>query len=198
MTPAREIGRFFSRWRGYTPIPLLLVLLLLARPTWWSIITGGLLVMGGGLLRVSSASFASRSASIRPAGTEALTTGGPYSFTRNPRYLGGFLAGLGFCLAAWAWMPWMVFAFVAVFSLQYGSIVHLEEESLAGTLGAEYREYSEQVPRWAVRFTPYRPRRPERGDFMRGLRDERRALWSIAFFAGLLVLRGFVFASWLR
>lgn len=198
MTPARKAGRFLFKWRGYTPIPLLLALILLARPTWWSTITGGLVVVGGELLRVSSASFASSPNRIMPAGSGVLITGGPYSFTRHPLYLGSFLVGLGFCLAAWAWMPWMVFAFVAAFSLQYAFIVRLEEEILLEKFGARYREYLNQVPRWAVRFTPYRPRYPEHGDFIWGLKSERRTLQSIAIVTILLILRGFVFSSWLQ
>ncbi len=195
---ALTLGNLFFRWRSYTPIPLLLAALLLARPTWQSMVLGYLVLIGGELLRVSAVGFASGSTRTLKAGVGALITGGPYSYTRNPLYLGNFLISLGLCLASWAWMPWMLFVFVAAFSLQYGFIVHLEEATLAAKLGGEYREYLKQVPRWAVRFTPYRPRHPEHGDFMRGLRSERRTMQSIAIVTVLLILRGFVFSSWLR
>lgn len=198
MPDARKIGELFFRWRSYTPIPLLLAALILARPTWQSMALGYAVLIGGELLRISAVGFASGSTRTLEAGVGALITGGPYSYTRNPLYLGNFLISLGLCLACWAWMPWMVFVFVAAFSLQYGFIVHLEETTLAERLGGEYQEYLKQVPRWAVRFTPYRPRYPEKGDFMRGLKSERRTLQSIAIVTVLLILRGFVFSTWLR
>ena len=195
---ADRIGEAFFRWRSYTPIPLLLAALILARPSWQSMVLGYAVLMGGELLRISAAGFASGATRTLQAGVGSLITGGPYSYTRNPLYLGNFMISLGLCLAAWAWMPWMVFVFVAAFSLQYGFIVRLEERTLAGKLGSEYQEYLRQVPRWAFRFTPYRPRHPETGNFAAGLRSERRTLQSIAIVTILLILRGFVFASWLR
>jgi protein-S-isoprenylcysteine O-methyltransferase Ste14 len=198
MIDALRAGQLFFKWRSYTPIPLLLAALLLARPTWWSMAMGYCLLAGGELLRISAVGFASGSTRTLEAGVGALITGGPYSYTRNPLYLGNFLISLGLCLAAWSWMPWMLFLFVAAFSLQYGFIVHLEETTLAEKLGDQYREYLKQVPRWAFRFTPYHPRYPERGDFMRGLKSERRTLQSIAIVTALLILRGFIFSTWLR
>ncbi len=195
---ALSVGNLFFKWRSYTPIPLLLAALLLARPTWWSMALGYSLLVCGELLRASSVGFASGATRTLQAGVEDLITGGPYSYTRNPLYLGNFLISLGLCLAAWAWMPWMLFVFVAAFSLQYGFIVHLEETTLAGKLGGQYQEYLRAVPRWAFRFTPYSPRYPEKGDFMSGLRSERRTLQSIAIVTVLLILRGFVFSTWLR
>ncbi len=194
----KKIGEFFFRWRSYTPIPLLLAALLLARPTWRSLVLGYALLVGGELLRISAVGFASGATRTLQAGVGRLITGGPYAYTRNPLYLGNFLISLGLCLAAWAWMPWMLFVFVAAFSLQYGFIVHLEEATLAEKLGGEYQDYLKQVPRWGVRFTPYQPQYPEKGDFRRGLRSERRTLQSIAIVTVLLILRGSVFSTWLR
>jgi protein-S-isoprenylcysteine O-methyltransferase Ste14 len=195
---AGRIAQAFFRWRSYTPIPLLLAALLLARPAWWTMALGYALLVCGELLRVSSVGFASGATRTLQPGVGQLITGGPYSYTRNPLYLGNFLISLGLCLAAWAWMPWMLFVFVAAFALQYGFIVRLEETTLAEKLGAEYSDYLRDVPRWAFRFTPYHPRHPERGNFLAGLRSERRTLQSIAVVTVLLIIRGFVFASWLR
>ena len=194
----RKAGELFFKWRSYTPIPLLLAALVLARPTWWSMLLGYAVLAGGELLRISSVGFASGATRTLQAGVGDLITGGPYSYTRNPLYLGNFLISLGLCLAAWAWMPWMVLAFLAAFSLQYGFIVHLEEQVLRDKLGATYDEYFREVPRWSVRLAPFPRRFPERGNFPAGLRSERRTLQSICIVTILLILRGFVFASWLN
>ena len=195
---SQRIGEWFFRWRSYTPLPLLLAALILARPTWRSLAVGYILLIAGELLRISAVGFASGATRTLKVGVGELITGGPYSYTRNPLYLGNFLISLGLCLAAWAWMPWMLFIFIAAFSLQYGFLVNLEETTLERKLGEPYREYLKQVPRWSFRLTPYQPRYPERGDFMGGLKSERRTLQSIAIVTLLLILRGFVFGSWLR
>lgn len=195
---ADRIGEWFFRWRSYTPLPLLLAALILARPSWWSLALGYALLLGGELLRISAVGFASGATRTLRAGVGDLITGGPYSYTRNPLYLGNFMISLGLCLAAWAWMPWMLFVFIAAFSLQYGFIVHLEEKTLAEKIGQPYQDYLRQVPRWSFRLRPYHPRYPEKGDLLKGLRSERRTLQSIAIVTILLILRGFVFSSWLR
>src|SRR5712692_11238828 len=66
--------------------------LLLARPTWRSIVLGSIVVLPGLGIRALASGHVRKN--------EALATSGPYAYTRNPLYLGSFLVGLGFTIAA--------------------------------------------------------------------------------------------------
>jgi len=79
--------------------------------------------------------------------TSALVTSGPYSFTRNPMYLGllGVLVGLG--LVFGALVPLLVGPplFVAVITVLQ---IRPEEQMMVNLFGAEYDEYRRRVRRW--------------------------------------------------
>jgi len=170
------LGNLFFKWRSYTPIPLLLATLILSRPTLWSITVGILVALAGELTRIWAVAYAGGATRTLEPGVGNLITGGPFSYVRNPLYVGNFLLSLGICLAAWPWMPWMAFIFVFAFALQYGFIVAVEEDTIRQSLGETYDEYFRAVPRWLPRFTPYPKRYPEKGDFRAGFRSDRRSI----------------------
>src|ERR1700688_498259 len=75
----------------------------LARPSWWSMGLGAVLILTGLLIRMLASGYVRKN--------ETLATSGPYTYTRNPLYLGSLLMGLGFCVAARSW--WVGMALVA-------------------------------------------------------------------------------------
>jgi len=175
-----DIRKAFFKSRSYTPIPLLIAILVLAEPTLLSLLCGLIVAFAGELLRlwaVRHAGGATRTTGEAGAGTE-LITHGPFAFVRNPLYLGNFLLSLGLCLMAWAWMPWMLLVFIALFALQYGLIISLEEEALQKRFGEIYSAYKANVPRFIPRLTPYDNRDIAGMAWPRALKIEKNSLIS--------------------
>jgi protein-S-isoprenylcysteine O-methyltransferase Ste14 len=86
---------------------------------------------------------------------QRLATSGPYSFTRNPLYLGTLITALG--LAAAARSTGLALLFSALFALVYLPAIELEEQHLTSILPG-YAEFAARVPllipRWPSNFGP--------------------------------------------
>mgnify|MGYP001592915103 CR=1 FL=1 len=182
---------FLFNYRSYTPIPLLLAILILAAPTPASLLGGFALALLGEALRiwaVRHAGGATRTTSGVGAGP-VLITHGPFAYVRNPLYLGNFLLSLGLCLMSWAWMPWMLFVFIALFGWQYWSIISLEEEHLQQRFGQIYTAYLQNVPRFLPRLTPFHRQEAQIMPLARALKIEKNTLFSFAAVALAIFLR---------
>lgn len=152
------------------------VFMLFADPNPMSLLIGGVVAAIGLSIRAWS------SGHIRKG--EALAVAGPYSFTRNPLYLGSFLLGVGFCLAGNVW--WLAVCFGVLFLFVYYPVMRIEAEDLTGAFGDGYREYARNVPMFFPRFSAWR-KTGEKFDFQLYLRyrEYRAALGSL--FAGLIL-----------
>jgi len=181
------LGNLFFKWRSYTPIPLLLATLILAKPTLLTITLGLLVALTGELTRIWAVAYAGGATRTLEPGVGNLITGGPFSYVRNPLYVGNLLLSLGVCLAAWPskWsfvisdavaIPWLLPIFVIAFDIQYGFIVAVEEDTIRQSLGDTYNDYYKAVPRWLPHLTPYPKPYPEKGDFKAGFRSDRRSI----------------------
>jgi len=88
---------------------------------------------------------------------QRLAASGPYSFTRNPLYLGTLVTALG--LAAAARSMGLALLFAILFALVYLPAIELEEQHLAVILPG-YTDFAARVPllfpRWPSRFGPDR------------------------------------------
>jgi protein-S-isoprenylcysteine O-methyltransferase Ste14 len=86
---------------------------------------------------------------------QRLATSGPYSFTRNPLYLGTLITALG--LAAAARSIGLALLFTALFALVYLPAIELEEQHLMAILPG-YAEFASRVPwlfpQWPARVGP--------------------------------------------
>lgn len=84
-----------------------------------------------------------------------LAISGPYSFTRNPLYLGTLITALG--LAAAGRSLGLALLFTALFTLVYLPAIELEEQHLTEILPG-YGEFAARVPlllpRWPSQFGP--------------------------------------------
>ncbi len=88
---------------------------------------------------------------------QRLAISGPYSFTRNPLYLGTLVTALGFAVAARS--AGLALLFSALFALVYLPAIELEEQHLMAILPG-YAAFAARVPlllpRWPSRFGPDR------------------------------------------
>ena len=132
----------------------------LARPTPRSIALGGALALPGLILRAFASGYVQKN--------EALTTSGPYAYTRNPLYLGSLIIAAGFAVAARGW--WIAAAMLALFVAVYLPVIHSEEEFLRQRF-PQFSDYAHQVPRLWPRIPSFRHRG---GSFSWGLYRKHR------------------------
>ncbi len=181
--------------RSYTPIPLIVIVLILAEPTWTSFILGAFIALSGEFLRIWGVSHAgSATRTTSGAGGNELITSGPFAIIRNPLYLGNFFITIGFAIASWAWMPWMLLVVIVLFGLQYWLIVSLEEEYLSRHFGYMYQKYKNHVPRFFPRLSPWNDRQRRSGNWREAFRSERSTLTSFITFLVVLWARWRLFS----
>lgn len=187
-----DIRRLIFKYRSYTPIPFLLVMIWFAQPTVLSLVVGFAVIFIGELIRFWGVSIVG--AETRTTGTVGgtfLITSGPYSYVRNPLYVGNMLLYGGVGIMSMALFPWMLLVAIAWFYVQYYLIVTREEEYLAATFRGEFDDYLRNVRRFVPRLTPYRSARPaaKTVDPSEGLASERRTLQAIGLVVTLVVAK---------
>ena len=187
-----DIRRMIFKYRSYTPIPFLLVMIWFAQPTVLSLVIGFAVVFTGELIRFWGVSIVG--AETRTTGTVGgtfLITNGPFSYVRNPLYVGNMMLYVGVGIMSMALFPWMLLVAIAWFYLQYYLIVTREEEYLAATFGGEFDEYRRNVRRFVPRLTPYRSVRPaaKTVDPSEGLSSEKRTLQAIGLVLTIVVAK---------
>ena len=149
MEKKSKIGNFFFKIRSFTPIPFILALLYFAVPAWQTVLIGIPFIVAGEFLRIWAVGYAGASTRARTLGAARdLVTTGPYSYVRNPLYLGNFLLSFGVCLVANVY--WLVAVLVIGYFFQYLPIIALEEAYLLETCGPVYQTYRAQVPRFST------------------------------------------------
>jgi protein-S-isoprenylcysteine O-methyltransferase Ste14 len=108
----------------------------LARPTLFSIFVGAVIAAPGLVLRAVASGHVTKN--------EALTTTGPYSYTRNPLYLGSIIMAIGF---AWAARSWLLAVIVGLlFAAIYLPVIRSEEKFLREKF-TDFDAYAARVPR---------------------------------------------------
>ncbi len=124
--------------RVRVPLGFLFALLffIFARPTATTLIIGSMVVGVGLLVRAWSAGH------IRKA--EQLAVNGPYGYTRNPLYLGSFVMGAGFTVAAGVW--WLGLLFCVLFIGIYLPVMRVEADDMRSIFAGRFEEYEQNVP----------------------------------------------------
>ena len=109
---------------------------------------GLLLVAGGvGLSSYAAALFSGHATTKNPHGEPtALVTEAPYTFTRNPMYLGLAAILLGF--AMFFGSPTMLIAPVLFFLVIDRRLIPEEEATMERLFGEQYLDYKRRVQRW--------------------------------------------------
>ena len=110
----------------------------------WRYAAGSLLVVAGAGLHLFCKFYLRQGVEFLRR-TGRLTTAGPYRFTRNPFYLGSFLAEMGMLII----IGRMPIALVYLFSWAwvYREQIFEEEAKLERVCSAEFRRYCSRVPR---------------------------------------------------
>lgn len=142
----RRGGTWIQRWRVPLGFLCAALFILFARPRPATLAAGAAVSFVGVLLRAWA------SGHIRK--NDALAVSGPYAYTRNPLYLGSFILGLGFTIGAGRW--WLGILFAALFLGIYLPVMRVESATLAQLFGESYQVYSEKVPLFLPRVTPFR------------------------------------------
>jgi protein-S-isoprenylcysteine O-methyltransferase Ste14 len=140
--------RRFYRWRVPCAFVVGVLALILARPTAWSVLLGLILVLPGVAFRLWASGHIEK--------TKRLATGGPYSHTQNPLYLGTLLIALGVAVAS---AHIAVVAVAAAYLLAFFPVVLRDEKRfLREKFGSEYERWSAQVPLLIPRLSAAGPR----------------------------------------
>jgi protein-S-isoprenylcysteine O-methyltransferase Ste14 len=142
---ARRGGKWFQRWRVPLGFVIAPIFILLAKPQTWTLVVGGTIALVGLALRAWASGHLRKN--------DALATTGPYAYTRNPLYLGSFLIGVGFTIAAGRWELAALFA--VLFLGIYVPVMRVESETLEQLFGHKYRRYAQVVPMFLPRVTRY-------------------------------------------
>lgn len=105
-----------------------------------------LVLVGAASVLWSAGWFRRKQTTLNPHGeASALTTQGPYRFSRNPMYLGMLLGLVGFALLLGDALD---LAGPLVFAWLTTRQIRKEEEALERIFGADYRNYKARVRRW--------------------------------------------------
>jgi protein-S-isoprenylcysteine O-methyltransferase Ste14 len=134
-----------QRWRVPLGFVCGALFLFFARPTMWTLIVGGGVAVPGLALRAWASGHLRKN--------EALAVTGPYAYTRNPLYLGSFLMGLGFTIAAG--QVWLVIVFIVMILGIYLPVMRVESATLADLFGKKYLRYAKEVPLLLPKLSPY-------------------------------------------
>ena len=160
---------WFFRQRKFLPIPLIALGL-------WGIVHGHpfplgtaqrlaldlgawLLIVVGEGLRIWGVGYIGRKSRSSDIHATSLVTNGPYAYTRNPLYLGGFLMTTGLSILTGS--IWALLGCVAYWLLVYRPIILAEEQFLQGAFGQVYEAYCRAVPRWWPRLRPWSSGQPQ-------------------------------------
>jgi len=134
-----------QRWRVPLGFACAALFFIFARPSALTLIVGALVAIPGLGLRAWATGHLRKNT--------ALATTGPYAYTRNPLYLGSFLIGLGFTIAAGRWF--LAAIFVAFFLGIYVPVMRVESATLAELFGESYQRYAQAVPLFLPRLSRY-------------------------------------------
>lgn len=109
--------------------------------------TGLGLLLAGFYLRICARGYKSEHSD----NSHKLVTGGPYSLTRNPMYLGIFLIALGVMLLGFKW--WVLSAFLVFFVACYVRLMLDEEKKLTKFFGQDYLNYKNKTPLFLLKLS---------------------------------------------
>ena len=179
---ALKEGSWVQRWRVPLGFICGALFVVLSRPRPLTLAAGGAVALLGLGLRAWAAGHIRKNS--------ALATSGPYAYTRNPLYLGSFLLGLGFTVAAG--QPILGLLFVALFLGIYLPVMRVEAATLSRLFGEDYIQYAQAVPLFFPRLMPYRDTKTGGAKFDAALYlryREYQAAIGLAIAWGLLALK---------
>jgi|GEM_PF-209384 len=158
-TYSETIGHWLFRYRSYVPVPLGALVTLstwnfsesVTRLDFWYILLSvwpiSLFILAEAIrLNVVGRAPAQTSGRGRKFEAKMLVTVGPYSYTRNPLYIGNMLFWVG--AASFSQNIWVLLVTIVVIAVQYHLIVLAEERYLLGKYPKKYVKYCRETPRY--------------------------------------------------
>lgn len=123
-----------------------ILLVIFARPGMPGLLIGLVLILLGESIRIWAAGHLQKN--------EVLTMSGPYSYVKNPLYIGSILITTGFCILADN--IYLLAAATFMFCFHYIPYKkRVEGDRLKKIFGSQYEDYDEKVPEYLPRWTPY-------------------------------------------
>ena len=151
MTKA-SLLEFFYRWRGRL-VAMAGILLLVLRwgetEAHWVFWAGAAVLLAGIIVRV----VAQMHLHYRLRDPVKLTVTGPYSYMRNPIYVGNTLIVCSLCFLSE--LVWFVPVALLWCTIVYSFVARWEESRLVTKFGPDYETYMQNVPRWIPRLRPW-------------------------------------------
>lgn len=168
-TTAARVGAWLFRYRGFLPVPFILVPLLVpGEQTTRGWLIASLLILAGEVFRMMGVAAAGTVTRRRSRDVQRLVTYGIFSWMRNPLYVGNLLIWAGFVVGSG--VLWFLPIALILFAIEYTLIVRYEEGVLESIFGEEYLAYKQRTPRWFPR--PPRERSSGQHDYGEALRSE--------------------------
>ena len=138
-----DMVNFIQKYRLKLSFLMAVLILFLADPRDKNFfITGSVVILIGELIRLWASGCLIKAGEV--------TTTGPYSYTRNPLYLGTFITIFGACIISQNPICFLIFL-IMVFGIYYPTIL-AEERELETKFGEEYLRYKSSVPRFFPSF----------------------------------------------
>ncbi len=125
-----------------------MAVIIFAQPTLDTLMYGSLVVLLGELGRTWASGYIEKDAD--------LATAGPYAFTRNPLYVSNLTMFLGFCIMSNNMLAALIG--IVLFTWIYVVIIGIEARRMVHLFGDSYQIWSEHVPLFIPRLTPWKDR----------------------------------------
>ena len=172
------ISKFLFKNRSYTPLPFLLVMIIFANPTILTLSIGLVIALSGESLRFWGVCYiGSESRTTGKVGGSRLMVSGPFSYVRNPLYVGNILIYCGIGVMSNALFPYLIILALCFFLFQYYMIVLDEESYLRTEFKEDFNEYFKNVNRFFPGLRSYKKDQVKVDfDVKRGISSERRTL----------------------
>lgn len=182
------LGKVFYKFRGYTPVPFLLLSLIYARFSLPMFLTGLVVVILGEIMRFWSVCYNFEDSRDTMIKTRTLVTAGPYQLVRNPIYLGNLMIYCGVMVLTDAIFPYLFIATFLFFTLQYFVIIIEEEKYLLEEFGIEFINYKQKVNRFVPGCKNSTYRFPEKADLGNGIKSEKSTFISFLVYIILFIV----------
>jgi protein-S-isoprenylcysteine O-methyltransferase Ste14 len=183
------LGKFFFKYRGFIPIPIVVIVLYFAHPTLSALLIGIAFMLTGEWIRFWGVAYAGGATRTRNVGAPSLVTNGPFGYVRNPLYIGNMIMYAGAAVIANVWIPYLILGIVFYFAFQYYFIVKLEEQKLEELFKEEYLKYTQSVRRFLPRLRAVTTSNPTRPNFKNAFRSEKSTFMSFSAIIILFVLK---------
>lgn len=137
--------------------------------------------------RMYAASYLWGRQAVAKVEADFLCTAGPYTYIRNPLYLGNFLIGTGLSIAINEWYAYALFIISYIFV--YSIVIPYEEKFLQEKFGDAYAEYKAHTGRLMPRLRGYKGGREVIPNHKAGIMGEMHVPIIIAIiFLGIYLL----------